>query len=519
MGFRLALLAGCIFLTLSAATPTAAQQAEADVFVAQATLAFEERRYDEALAHLREALAVEPGHVDALYYTGLVYVAQRRFAAAAEVLEQARAKTPNDIAILLQLGIAYFADERYDRAEPLLTRVFEERPRTEGVGYYVGFMRYRRKDYQGALRAFATGASADPDIRQLTRFYSGLALVAIGLPERAAAEVEEALKLQPGSPLTGPAERLRDTITRAREGEQRFRAEVRVGLLYDTNVSVEPNPSHDPTAEGLRRRKNRSLGELAALRLDYTWLRAGPWEATAGYSFFQTHYDKLASFDIQSHLGTVGGTYRGTIAAMPFQTGMQYAYDYLTLDNDEYLQRNSVSLFGTIVENGTHLSSAQLRMQLKDYSADSNIDRNEVRDAKNWMGGLTHIVRFAEDKHLARVGYQLDVEDAGGRNFKYLGHRLLAGGQYTLPWGETRLKYEFDVHVRNYRHAHTVLPERNPGTRERADTEQTHAVRVEKPLPYNLTLSGDIQASTSRSNLPAFSFNREVLSLTLSWQY
>ena len=34
-----------------------------------------------------------------------------------------------------------------------------------------------------------------------------------------------------------------------------------------------------------------------------------------------------------------------------------------------------------------------------------------------------------------------------------------------------------------------------------------------------LTLAGEYQAIISRSNLPVFSFNRNVYSLTLSWQY
>jgi tetratricopeptide (TPR) repeat protein len=509
---------GLLLLTLSA-VPAFAQLSEADVFVAQATLAYEEKRYEDALALLRDALRLEPNHVEALYYTGLVHIAQRRLDLAVEALEKARAAAPGDLAVLFQLGVAYFIKEEYDKAEPLLAQVFNQRPRTDGLGYYVGFMRYRKKDYQGALRAFAAGTSSDPNIQQLTRFYSGLALAILGLPERAAAEVEEALRLQPGSPLTGPAERLRDTIVAARERERRFRAEVRLGFLYDTNVAVEPEPSHDPTAESLRRRKTRSPGELAAVRLEYAWLRTGPWEATASYSFFQIMNNDLPSFNIQNHLGAVGGTYRGAVEAMPFQLGVQYAYDYLTLDDDEFLQRNTATLFGTLVESPVHLTTAQGRLQTKEFSADSNIAPEEQRDAKNWMVGFTHIFRFAEDKHLLKFGYQFDVEDADGRNFKYLGHRALAGAQYTLPWRETRLKYDLDVHQRNYRHAHSLLPTSAPGTRERVDTEVTHVFRVEQPLPYDLTLAAEYQAIISRSNLPAFSFNRNVYSLTLSWQY
>jgi hypothetical protein len=40
-------------LTLLAALPARAQQSEADVYVAQAILAYEDKRYEEALGYLR----------------------------------------------------------------------------------------------------------------------------------------------------------------------------------------------------------------------------------------------------------------------------------------------------------------------------------------------------------------------------------------------------------------------------------------------------------------------------------
>ena len=46
-----------LFLVVLASLPAYAQQSEADVFVAQAILAYEDKRYDEALGFLREALA------------------------------------------------------------------------------------------------------------------------------------------------------------------------------------------------------------------------------------------------------------------------------------------------------------------------------------------------------------------------------------------------------------------------------------------------------------------------------
>ena len=524
------MLTRAFFLTVGLAAvlavsgrPAAAQQPEADVFVARAIVAYAEQRYDEALARLQDALRLDPGHLDALYYTGLVRLAQRRPELAVEPLERARELRPDSLPVLHQLGVAYFAQEKYDRARPLLERVLAAQPDTENVGYYVGFLRYRAKDYSGALRALRANVTRDPSVEQLSRLYSGLALAILGLPERAAAEVEAAQRIQPASPITGPAERLRESMVAARDRERRFGAEVRIGGLYDTNVSVLPGGSNDPLVLALRGRDKESPGALAGARLDYSFFRQGPWEAIASYSLLTILYTEasLDEFDLLDQVASVSGLYRGEVAGLPYQLGAQYAFNDTMLGWEDFLQRHSAVLYGTLVPNASNLGSVQLRVQRKDFKNQGPIAADDDRDAWNHMIGLAHVFRFAEDRHLLRLGYQFDVEDASGRNFGYLGHRLLAGLQYTLPWRrfETRLGYDYDVHFRDYTDVNTSQPTLAPGTRERSDTEQTHVVRVEQTLGRGLMLSADYQIIDASSNFPVFSFDRNVASLTLSWRY
>jgi hypothetical protein len=60
-----------ILACLAVWRPALAQVSEADVFVAEAVLAVDDKQWDKALDLLRQALARVPGHVEALYYTGL----------------------------------------------------------------------------------------------------------------------------------------------------------------------------------------------------------------------------------------------------------------------------------------------------------------------------------------------------------------------------------------------------------------------------------------------------------------
>jgi len=513
-----------VLLAYALAAPTWAQQGEASVFVARGVLAYDAKRYEEALQSFREALRLEPNNVDALYYTGLTNIALKRYDQAAEALEQARARDPRDQSITFQLGALYFGMERYDRAKPLLEEVFASNPRLDSLGYYVGFLRYRQKDYQGALRAFRAGTSADPNIQQLTRFYSGLALGILGLPEQATAEIDEALRLQPASALTGPAERLRGAVAAAREGERRFRAEVRLGFFYDDNVVVNPEQGADPLVGLLRQREQTSTAELAAVRLDYSFFRRAGFDATATFSFFTTYNNDLPDFNIVNYLGGLGTTYRGAVAGMPYQAGLQYTYDYLTLGGDEFVQRHTVVPSVVLLPNSWSLAAGQFRYQDKQFSLDTNIPREEKRDGVNYMLGLTYVFRFSNDRHLLKVGYQWDLEDTEGpnrrgRNYSYYGNRVLAGGQYTLPWLGIRLTNDFDVHLRDYRHKNTILPSQAPGTTQRHDTEYTNVFAIVTPLPYNLTFTVSHQTTFARSNLDIFQYRRNVVSAILGWTY
>jgi Tfp pilus assembly protein PilF len=541
-----------------------AQTTEADVYVAQAILDFDEKNYQDAIRNLDEALRREPDHVEALYYMGVVQMALRRPEEAVRYLTRAQARSPQDTSIAFQLALAYFAQQRYDAAEPLFERVYHADPTIDGLGYYVGFIRYRKKDYRGALEAFRRGRTTDAQLQQLTRFYTGLSLAVLGLPAQASAEVELALRLAPGSPLTGPAERLRDTIRTAAQAGRRLSASVSLGVLYDDNVTVRPAPNaHEPLVPTLRGPRHESFGETANARFDYTLLR-GPifgwvpsegdsFEASFGYSFFGTYYNDLTSFNVTDHMVSGTLTYKTAVLNIPAQVSLSYAWDTLYLHETEFLRRNTVTLSGLLVEkepgaadsfmaavrNAGHLTQSFFRYQNKEFfeSNPRPVD-DEFRDADNYTVGILHLLRFAGDKHLVKAGYQIDWEDAQGRNYRYVGHRLLAGVQYTLdlpaalrtnwnPSPQLRITYDFDVHLRDYGDKNSVLPSVNPGRKWRQDEEYNNTVRVEAPFDgptivgesTKMSLALTYQNTVANSNLAVFNYTRNVYSLTLTWSY
>lgn len=499
---------------------------EAGVYVDRAVLAYDKKSYDEAVEELREALRLNPQYVDAWYYLGLVYVAMNRPADAQAALEEAQQLRPGDADVAFQIGVLYFNQQEYEKAEPLLRQVYRSEPRRQNLGYYLGFIEYRKENYRAAVDFLRATVPGDDNFAQLTHFYTGLAMSVLGFSQEARTEIEEAIRLQPVSPLTTPAQRFGEVLKKAEERERFFQGELRLGVFYDTNVPVVPATSSDIVGQLLRQEQKRrqSEGELATFDLFYTWLRTLDWEGTLSYRFLQTYNNHLTEFNVQSHTPNIGLAYRSTMSEMPYITQLQLTYDLITLDNSwrhfsRFTQRGIVSPYFTLVENPWNVTTLQFRFQVKDFFNDREVlqdppvEKSEVRDALNYMVGAVHFFVFEQGRHYIKVGYQYDFDDAEGENWIYHGHRALAGAQYTLPWEDVRLRYDLDFHWRFHN------PETAPDTGRRRDREPIHLVSIAKDFFTDFTASVEYLFDKNGSNLKPFDYDRHVVTTSLTWRF
>jgi len=498
---------------------------EAPVYVDRAIIHYQDKKFDEALKELQRALELDPQSTDALYYEGLAYAASNRAGEAQAAWEKARGLNPVDLDVAFQLGVLYFNGQEYGKAEPLLRQVYGPEPTRPNIGYYLGFIEYRKKNYREALTFLRGNVASDEDFGQLTRFYAGLALSALGFPAQARAEIEESLRLQPVSPLTVPAQRFGEILQRAQQRERFFRGELRLGVYYDTNVTVTPNSNIDLTATTSRQSqpRHKSEGQLATLNLAYTWLKTPDWEGNISHRFLQTYNDHLTNFDTQSNTPTIGITNRGTMPTafgdFPYITGLQGTFDFITVGNHRFTERWIVNPFFTLVGNSWNLTTLQFRWQNKNFFHDHRFAKAEVRDANNYMVGPLHFFTFEEGAHYIKLGYQFDSEDAQGKNWTYRGNRLLMGFQYSLPWWEVKLRYDLDMDWRFHRTQNTQLPTSGTETVLRHDREPVHQISLAKDFLTDFTVSLDYLFDKNKSNIAVFDYNRHVVTTSVTWRF
>jgi tetratricopeptide (TPR) repeat protein len=555
LNFSLVVLCGLLSIlhfSIAGAQVPKSEELEAVVYIDRAVLAYEEKRYDAALKELEEALRLDPRSVDALYYQGLVYSATDRPGDARASFEKARSIQPADTDDAFQLGVLHFSQKEYEQAEPLLRQAHQADPRRPNLGYYLGFIEYRKKNYREALNLLRANVPSSDDFAQLARFYAGLASAALGFPGEARTEIDQALRLQPVSPLVAPLQRFGEILQKAEREEKFFRGELRLGVFYDTNVPVVPDPNTDITATTIRQdsRRRKSEGEMASLDLGYTWLRTPDWTGDISYKFLQTYNNRLTEFNAQNHTPILNIANRGSVPSafgeLPYDAGLQLAYDYISLGNAPFTHRTIVSPYVTVEDNRgkitlagesfefANLTTLQYRFQWKDFADDDRVVRQEVRDANNYMIGPSHLVLLDGGRHYLRVGYQFDAEFAEGDNWSYRGHRLLAGFQFTIPDVDIRFRYDLDYHWRNYQHKHSLQPASAQGTVKRRDREPLHQVAIAKDFvpdflrssmfcgangSCSLGVALEYLYDRTRSNLAIYQYSRHVVTTSVAWRF
>jgi tetratricopeptide (TPR) repeat protein len=518
-------IAASLAPAVAGAQGTSERSIQAAVFVDRAVIAYGETRYQEALNELEAALRLDPENLDALYYQGLVYAALDRPADAQAAFEKARKINPKDVDVAFQLGTFHFARKEYDRAEPLLREVHRADPKRPNIGYYLGLIEFNKQNFREALGYFKANVPSDDNFAQLAAVYSGVTLARLGALGEAKAQIDQAIRLQPASPLTTPAQRFGEILEKSAAADKRFRGELRLGVFYDTNPAVVPDRSDDPTVRAIRadQRRQKSEGELVVLDLAYTWLRSADWEGTISHRFLHAHNNRLTDFNTQSNTPTLGIVYRGLLPAavggLPYAAGAQLAYDYVSLGNSPFTQRWIFTPYVSLSENDSNVTTFQYRYQWKDFFHDEDFVRREIRDADNYMVGATHFFLVEKGRHYAKLGYQYDVESAEGRNWSYRGHRLLTGFQYTLPWWDIRFRYDLDFHWRNYKNRNSILPAAAPGRVRRRDREPVHLTGVAKDFLENFTVAVEYLFDQGKSNLEPFDYHRHVVTTSLAWRF
>jgi len=498
----------------------------AGVYIDRGILEYDDKKYAEALKNFLEALRIDPENAEVRYFVGIAYLALDQVDQAIAHLEKARQLDLNDLDIVFNLGVAYFTKGDYERAQAQFLFVHQRDPKRENLGYYLGFIHFNRKEYEQALRYFQENVSSDIRFQQQNRFYIGLTEHHLGRDTEAARDLGEAVALRPTSPLGRTAKLFAEAIAPKPE-PRRYRIGVSGGVSYDDNPALAPSEN----VLGLRQFKQGSTAQIAQLRLEYDLIQAEADTLTASYQIFSNVYNNVQNLDVLDNTWGANYVHQAKLGTLPAWYGAQYSYDYLLLNYDVFLSTHTATASLTLSENDSNFTSIQHRFQDKDFRFPITLGiPQEKRDGQNYLLGVSHIRLFAGGKHFVRVGYQFEVEDTQGADYRYFGNKVSVGFQVTGPWN-VRFQTGYDFQYRAYPNTNILAVTLNqeqaagsdvqgaPFKTLRRDKDHVFTASLSRDFGYGLSASLEFFKEFNNSTFSLFEFNRNVVTLSVGWKH
>jgi tetratricopeptide (TPR) repeat protein len=169
----------------------------------RATRARAERRYTDAIAELKAALAFAPGDPALLDDLGTTYYAAREYEQAVATLSPLVKVNPNDPRLLVVYGDSLLQLQRVDEALPVLQRAVEREPSDPMPRLALGRAHLQKGNFAEAIPLIEAQLADDNDGSlhvQLARAYTG-----VGQKDKAAALLTRSQELQKAAQERGAA--------------------------------------------------------------------------------------------------------------------------------------------------------------------------------------------------------------------------------------------------------------------------------------------------------------------------
>jgi hypothetical protein len=265
------------------------------------------------------------------------------------------------------------------------------------------------------------------------------------------------------------------------------------GMEFDDNVTV----SAQDLATG-----EKDFAYIFEFAGAYRFLDTQRFNLEASYDFYQSIYDTLSDFDLQSHIFSLGGTYK----FQDFDLDVFASYNRNTLGGEDFLE-----IFTIAPQVGFFPTERWFSLIRYSYE-DSGFFTDPARDGKNNGLGTDNFVFFMQGKSYLMFTYRFENKDTRGPEFTYDGHFATIGAKTILPFwnrrGTFNLAYKYF-----YKDYTNITPSLG---QERHDLRHTIQVGVAQPLNTWLQLNLKYEFIDSVSNLQSIDFTENIASFNFN---
>jgi len=280
------------------------------------------------------------------------------------------------------------------------------------------------------------------------------------------------------------------------EKESPWKVSLGVGSQFDDNVNT--SQIDDTSGQG----DKAAIIEVSGL---YQIFDSKAFGLEVGYDFYQSLYEDLDGFDLQSHSVSLFASRE----LAGFDLSAFYGYSRTLLGRNDFLGfQNFQPMVGFSVTDSWYIS-ASYNYQNKNFKT------VQERDANVHAGAIDNFFFFNEAKSFMKLTYRLQNENTRGAEFDFLGHYLKAelNTPVKLFTVVPKLKLSYQFSFKNFR---SVTPDIGS---ERLDKRHAGKASLETPLNDHVSVNVVFEYIRAFSNLESSDFVERVGTLSLKLSY
>ena len=386
-------------------------------------------------------------------------------------------------------------------------------PRQAELQYDLGLALFRLDRFREAAPRFLRAAARSPEREANARYFAGVAFYRQGLLEEARDELEKVGTAANASSVAAPARDLIGQIDAARPEGKRLTLKAGLGWQYDSNVVLLPDDA--PIPSGISDKKDvRTVGTFqAGLQL----IRSTRWDGSLDYRFYQSRYQDLDPFNVQSHDLGVIMSHRPSLR--PYRFEFLYGFSDARVDQRDYLRTHTLGWKMDAAADPARRTRLEYRYQNKDFLKSDLFPGQGERTGINHAVGLSHDHFFAGQQGDLAIGYTYDRDITRGNDWDYRGHRfrlgLIAPPDWIGGWAQAAL--EAEAVFRPYGNPNSLSNARP--AEKRNDRIQTYTLTLSRPFTPWLSGTAQVLYNINASNLDAFDYRRRVASVFVTAAY
>lgn len=477
--------------------------ARADSSLERGVVLYQKENYDEAIETLKKVRSEDPASTRAAYYLGLAYKRTENYQAAKTQLLDAVTHSPKIKEALLELIEVFLQLGQTDEAEHWIAVSEELGFRPAQTAFLKGMVLGKAGKNEQAIKAFENAMALDVKLKQPSEYQIGMIRLKKNDLTNAQKAFQDVQTMDPNSDLASYANEYLKAIQTKQEAQKGFRASAGFFTEFDSNVLLKP--SDTTVAQNISDAKD--FREVVTSTAEYAKHFGDALALRFQYNFYLANEQKLNEFDVDSH----------TWGVVPTITQQQMVWSFPTQMNATWVDRkvflDTVYSTPTLTAQvgDSQLGQISCKLQGMDFRW-TPINSNEDRDAFDVVPGVGWFYFYAENKGFVNVHYEMDVMDARGQNWSYLGNRVT--GAVVVPFfNKFKASTVGDLFLQRFEHVHTVFNQRRNDTVFTLSTLLSYTILKNTDAQFRYTYVRD------NSNIPLFKYTRGVFSMGVQYAF